>query len=1405
MALKTFNVQGGLSVGSKGDIFDANANLNLSNSIANVTLGNVGNLHVSGGNANTAVLGTVSLNGDGNVTSIAITTRGDGYTIAPTITITGGNSGAATATANLFANGAIDTITITAAGTGYASGTVAAAISAPSTKYLQTDGAGNLAWSEVAGTGGGGGGTPGGSNTQIQFNDNGVFGGTAGLTFNKTSNAIIANGNITATNFITSGTSGNITGANVVAANTLKASSGVVVTSNNGTTVQQVTIQGSTNAGFTANYTLTLPVDDGTSGQALVTDGSGILSWTTISSSSIANGNSNVNIPAANGNVNISSAGNANIVVVTGTGANVAGTANITGDILAGANVNVTSNINAATLQNGNSKVGIAANANITLTAKSNATMVISDTGANITGTANVSGNANVGNLGTATAIITTGNITTVNTGLVQNGNSNVTIAANGNVSINASGASGALTLTTGGNLILPNVLVAKASDNGSIIFSGDGANANGYIKVDGGKNMVINSEADFSIKRNGTDRITITTSNTTISSGSNVVLQANSNTVVAITSSGDGNLQTTGGNVTGYWNVSGNVIAGNLVGKLANGNSNIAIAANANITLTANSNAVVVVTSSGDGNAQTTGGNVTGYWNVSGNAVAANFVGTVANGNSNLRMTSNGNVGITSNGQSNILFITSNGTFAQSTFQNDVTITGNLVVQGNAIYANTETLTIEDPIIELGTGANGSVLTANDGKDRGLELHTYGNGAAYTTSGSTPSGNTTIVLSSTSGIVAGQLVTFSANPAAIPIGTTVSTVNAGNIVISNATAAVIATASTLQIGNDILRFMGWSNANAEFQFYSNATITGEVVSGTLGNVNANTFIGALKGNLVNGNSNVTVAANANVQIAANGNSIVTVTSSGDGNLRTTGVNVAGYINSTANVVAANFVGILANGNSNISIASNANINISSNGIANAVTVSANNGSNVVTLNINSVNQMGSITVSGGLSARTLDVYGAVNGSNAAPSGGTANSIYFPGTTNDYMVFDNANANASGDLSFQTGDGPFTYEFWLKNDGTQADGATPFSSGPWRDFFAPVNQVFTANGSTSIGAANMGIARGSNFGTTIDADITAANTAWNHFAVTGNSANTTINFFVNGTSVSEQDTSSGYFQNFAQSYFGKVNPSETSLTPTAPWKGWMYGFRFSNSLRYTSTFTPSATYGVDGNTLIFFDAVPGSQSYNSNLIVGNITAGGNVSIAGNLDVGMVGNFSSYVTAPNASFQSNVSVGTYITANSLQTLSDASLALGGSATVAGANTGLTFGGTTMGAVVSQPISKIGATQVTTTTTSSTRLVTVLGNTARGWEYTVVGSDATGTKYEIQKVTAIHDGNVGSSASSATANVDYTKYSTVTLTGSPGSVTVGWDTGNITVFVTAASTNSTVWTTQWRAIE
>lgn len=67
--------------------------------------------------------------------------------------------------------------------------------------FLQTDGEGRLTWAP-GGNGGGGNGSPGGANTQVQFNSEGNFGGDAGFTYNSTTNILTVSGNIVANNFI---------------------------------------------------------------------------------------------------------------------------------------------------------------------------------------------------------------------------------------------------------------------------------------------------------------------------------------------------------------------------------------------------------------------------------------------------------------------------------------------------------------------------------------------------------------------------------------------------------------------------------------------------------------------------------------------------------------------------------------------------------------------------------------------------------------------------------------------------------------------------------------------------------------------------------------------------------------------------------------------------------------------------------------------------------------------------------------------------------------------------------------------------------------------------------------------------------------------------------------------------
>ena len=145
-------------------------------------------------------------------------------------------------------------------------------------QVLTTNGSSGLTWTTVSGGGGGGSNIANGtSNVNIPTADGNVntsVGGTANV-FVVTSTGANVSGNLTASNISAgAGAGGSITGANLISANY-----------------------------FTGQ---------------------------------LSNGNSNINIASVNGNVSISAIGNANVLVVTGTGANITGTANITGNTVVG-------------------------------------------------------------------------------------------------------------------------------------------------------------------------------------------------------------------------------------------------------------------------------------------------------------------------------------------------------------------------------------------------------------------------------------------------------------------------------------------------------------------------------------------------------------------------------------------------------------------------------------------------------------------------------------------------------------------------------------------------------------------------------------------------------------------------------------------------------------------------------------------------------------------------------------------------------------------------------------------------------------------------------------------------------------------------------------------------------------
>ena len=142
--------------------------------------------------------------------------------------------------------------------------------------FLQTDGAGGLTWAPGGNGGGGGNGLPGGSNTQVQFNDQDNFGGNAGFTFNKlsgnlTAPNIIATSNVTASFFIGDGS--HLSNISVTTANYVTQPIQSNITSLG--TLTSLTVSGTTNLGSNSN----VKISGGINGYVLSTDGLGNLSW----------------------------------------------------------------------------------------------------------------------------------------------------------------------------------------------------------------------------------------------------------------------------------------------------------------------------------------------------------------------------------------------------------------------------------------------------------------------------------------------------------------------------------------------------------------------------------------------------------------------------------------------------------------------------------------------------------------------------------------------------------------------------------------------------------------------------------------------------------------------------------------------------------------------------------------------------------------------------------------------------------------------------------------------------------------------------------------------------------------------------------------------------------------------
>lgn len=84
------------------------------------------------------------------------------------------------------------------------------------------------------------------------------------------------------------------------------------------------------------------------------------------------------------------------------------------------------------------------------------------------------------------------------------------------------------------------------------------------------------------------------------------------------------------------------------------------------------------------------------------------------------------GNLITTGNVQAGNLVVSGIEAVTTLNVSGDTLISGNLTVSGTTFTANVASLVVTDPILGLGTGANGDPLVSNDGLDRGIKMFYY-------------------------------------------------------------------------------------------------------------------------------------------------------------------------------------------------------------------------------------------------------------------------------------------------------------------------------------------------------------------------------------------------------------------------------------------------------------------------------------------------------------------------------------------------------------------------------------------------------------------------------------------------------------------------------------------------------
>jgi len=374
------------------------------------------------------------------------------------------------------------------------------------------------------------------------------------------------------------------------------------------------------------------------------------------------------------------------------------------------------------------------------------------------------------------------------------------------------------------------------------------------------------------------------------------------------------------------------------------------------------------------------------------------------------------------------------------------------------------------------------------------------------------------------------------------------------------------------------------------------------------------------------------------------------------------------------------------------------------------------------------------------------------------------------------------------------------------------------------------------NVTTAIVGGNIAIKTGANLTTPNIGDATFSSLTWNTLSngnINVSNVNASNTVLTNVLSVNTSATVNSFVSNTTANITTDLtvggntylaNSTGTQVVVGSGSGGNISGVNYLNANYANIQFDvfASGNANITGNltansSFLGETSITGNANISANLISNNFTANYDANIVGNANIGktlFIGNATSNVNISNGSANltgnifagnasSNVSISNgsaNLTGNIFAGNNTSNVSINtGDITLTGnvnANTGNV---TTTNANISNSIT-LGNTQVTWGTVTTIGIVAnqTIAQTAitgiTGIEFLIKGVDSTGAKYSVATVQAVTDG----------ANVDYSVYGGVNLNGSTGSLAVNIANGNIQLQVTPSSSNSTVWTTQYRLI-